>query len=242
MALNNYPHVYEPIRVGRSHAEKQNPVFADRLKPRRIPVWKRSQASFWNLSGAQAKNGAPASLPSDQRQSTSRRAVISTDAFPPPLTTTWPVSGPWYAKCTDTAACYRSSSIMAASGEPIRFRRANGAWVPSVVAPYHDPKRFREINRTDMLSVIDDFVAVTKRLVKSHFDMIMIHYAPCEPHVGLPVHRLEPAHRPVRVVSEKNRWRFPLELLEAVYSVTKGDVPLEMPHRRRRAYPGRHAA
>jgi thioredoxin reductase len=99
--------------------------------------------------------------------------------------------------------------------------------VPSVVAPYHDPKRFREITRAEMLTVIDDFVAATRRCMDSGFDMAMIHYA----HGNLLSAFLSTAFNQRTDSyggSEKNRWRFPLELLEAVYDSVKGRIPLEM--------------
>jgi 2,4-dienoyl-CoA reductase-like NADH-dependent reductase (Old Yellow Enzyme family) len=101
------------------------------------------------------------------------------------------------------------------------------AWVPSVVAPYHDPKRFREITRAEMLTVIDDFVAATRRCMDSGFDMAMIHYA----HGNLLSAFLSTGFNQRTDSyggSEKNRWRFPLELLEAVYDSVKGRIPLEM--------------
>jgi 2,4-dienoyl-CoA reductase-like NADH-dependent reductase (Old Yellow Enzyme family)/thioredoxin reductase len=101
------------------------------------------------------------------------------------------------------------------------------AWVPSIIAPHHDPKRFREIGRTEMLRVIDDFVASLKRCMESGFDMAMIHYA----HGNLMSAFLSTAWNrrgDEYGGSEKNRWRFPLELLEAARSVTKDKIPLEM--------------
>jgi 2,4-dienoyl-CoA reductase-like NADH-dependent reductase (Old Yellow Enzyme family) len=75
-----------------------------------------------------------------------------------------------------------------------------------------------------MLAVIDDTVAAVKRLKKSHFDMIMVHYA----HANLLSAFLSTAWNKRTDQyggSEKNRWRFPLELLEAVHSTRGGKCP-----------------
>jgi len=101
------------------------------------------------------------------------------------------------------------------------------AWVPSIVEPYHDPKRVREITRTEMLSVIDDFVAALRRCVDAHFDMAMIHYAHGNLMSGF-LSTLWNQRGDKYGGSEKNRWRFPMELLEAAYDTVKGRIPLEM--------------
>ena len=100
-------------------------------------------------------------------------------------------------------------------------------WVASVVEPYHDPKRLREITRAEMLTVIDDFVAAIKRCMTSGFDMAMIHYAHGNLMSGF-LSALWNRRGDKYGGSEKNRWRFPLELLEAAYDVVKGRMPLEM--------------
>ena len=101
------------------------------------------------------------------------------------------------------------------------------AWVPSVVEPYHDPKRMREITRPEMLTVIDDFVAAIGRCMKAGFDMAMIHFAHGNLMSGF-LSTLWNQRGDKYGGSEKNRWRFPLELLEAAYATTQGKIPLEM--------------
>jgi len=101
------------------------------------------------------------------------------------------------------------------------------AWVASVVEPYHDPKRAKEITRAEMLSVIDDFIAAIKRCMKSNFDMTMIHCAHGNLVSGF-LSTLWNQRGDKYGGSEKNRWRFPLELLEAAYDTVKGQIPLEI--------------
>jgi len=101
------------------------------------------------------------------------------------------------------------------------------AWVASVVEPYHDPKKVKEITRADMLTVIDDFLAAINRCLKAGFDMTMIHCAHGNLVSGF-LSTLWNQRGDKYGGSEKNRWRFPLELLEAAYDTVKGKIPLEM--------------
>jgi len=101
------------------------------------------------------------------------------------------------------------------------------AWVASVVEPYHDPNRMREITRAEMLKVIDDFTAAIERCMKSYFDMVMIHLAHGNLMSGF-LSTLWNRRGDQYGGSEKNRWRFPLELLEAAYDTVKGKIPLEV--------------
>ena len=101
------------------------------------------------------------------------------------------------------------------------------AWVASVVEPYHDPKRVREITRAEMLTVIDDFVSALKRCMASLFDMAMIHFAHGNLMSGF-LSTMWNQRGDQYGGSEKNRWRFPLELLEAAHDTVRGRIPLEM--------------
>ena len=102
------------------------------------------------------------------------------------------------------------------------------AWVPSVVEQYHKvPRRYREIGRTEMLKVIDDYVAATRRCMEAGFDMVMAHFA----HGNLVsafLSTLWNQRGDAYGGSPRNRWRFPLEVLEAIHSVTQGKIPIEM--------------
>ena len=225
MPQHNYPHVYQPIQIGNITLKNRiqySPIVSNHAGFRSGSV----TTELLEFVSAQARTGA---------------GLVTIGSTPVNLNEGRDFFGCLSATSDDDMAGLRTlarevhrygcmlSIELDHSGQwgANTLPEGKQAWVPSVVAPYHDPKRFREINRTDMLSVIDDFVAVTKRLVKSHFDMIMIHYA----HANLLSAFLSTAWNQRTDQyggSEKNRWRFPLELLEAVYSVTKGIAPLEM--------------
>ena len=101
------------------------------------------------------------------------------------------------------------------------------AWVPSVIEPYHDPGRVREITRAEMLDVIDDFTACIKRCIAASFDMVMIHCA----HGNLLSAFLSTMWNQRRDAyggNEENRWRFPLALLEAARDAAGGKIPIEL--------------
>ena len=102
------------------------------------------------------------------------------------------------------------------------------AWVSSVVEKYHQaPRRYREIGRTEMLKVIDDYMAAARRCMEAGFDMVMAHFA----HGNLVsafLSTLWNQRGDAYGGSPQNRWRFPLEVLEAIHSVTQGKIPIEM--------------
>ena len=102
------------------------------------------------------------------------------------------------------------------------------AWVPSVVEKYHRaPRRYHEITRSEMLKVIEDYMAAVRRCMEAGFDMVMAHFA----HGNLVsafLSTLWNRRGDAYGGSPRNRWRFPLEVLEAMHSVTKGRIPIEM--------------
>jgi 2,4-dienoyl-CoA reductase-like NADH-dependent reductase (Old Yellow Enzyme family) len=102
------------------------------------------------------------------------------------------------------------------------------AWVPSVVEKYHRaPRRYREIGRSEMLKVIDDYMAAARRCMEAGFDMVMAHFA----HGNLVsafLSTLWNQRGDAYGGSPQNRWRFPLEVLEDIHSVTRGPIPIEM--------------
>ena len=102
------------------------------------------------------------------------------------------------------------------------------AWVPSIVEKYHKaPRHYHEITRSEMLKVIDDYMAAVRRCMEAGFDMVMAHFA----HGNLVsafLSTLWNQRGDAYGGSPRNRWRFPLEVLEAMYSVTRGKIPIEM--------------
>ena len=225
MPLNHFPHVYQPIQVGNMTLKNRiqySPIVSNHAGLRSGEV---TDALFEFIS-TQAKTGAGlvtiGSTPVNFREGRDFFACLSAtkDDDLPGLT--------MLSKETHLYDCKLSAELIhAGQWGALTLPEGQQAWVPSVVAPYHDPKRFREITRADMLTVIDDFVAALNRCMNSGFDMAMIHYA----HGNLLSAFLSTAWNQRTDMyggSEQNRWRFPLELLEAAYDTVKGRIPLEM--------------
>ncbi|GHT59852.1 NADH oxidase [Spirochaetia bacterium] len=106
-----------------------------------------------------------------------------------------------------------------------RALHGKSAFSPSVL-PNDDVKKFKEISREEMQTVIDNMVACVKRCKESRFDMVMVHCA----HGNLLSSFLIPAinHRNDEYGgSIENRMRFPLEMLKAVREAA-GDMPVEL--------------
>jgi len=101
------------------------------------------------------------------------------------------------------------------------------AFVPSVIAGRHEPARFKEITRSEMLAVIDRWVEAAERCVRTGFDMVMVHAA----HGNLLSSFLSTyfnRRTDMYGGTAENRWRYPLEVLEAVRAATRGKIPIEM--------------
>ncbi len=225
MAINRYPHVFQPIQVGNMTLKNRiqySPIVSNHAGRRSGSVTNE----LLEFVGAQAKTGAGlvtiGSTPvnfKEGRDFFGCLSVTSDDDLP----------GLCYLS-TDVHryGCKLSTELIhAGQWGAETLPEGERAWVPSVVAPYHTEKRFKEIGRTEMLQVIDDFVAALKRCMQGGFDMAMIHYA----HGNLMSGFLSTAWNQRNDAyggSEQNRWRFPLELLEAAYGVTQGKIPLEM--------------
>ncbi|MCL2201898.1 MAG: NAD(P)/FAD-dependent oxidoreductase [Oscillospiraceae bacterium] len=225
MPLNNFPHVYQPIEVGNMRLKNRiqySPIVSNHAGLRSGSVTRE----LFDFVSTQGKTGA---------------SLVTIGSTPVNFKEGRDFFGCLSATCDDDVQgltmlanelhrydCKLSAELIHA-GQWAAFTLPPGeqAWVPSVVAPYHDPKRFREITRAQMLTVIDDFVAALNRCVKSHFDMAMIHYAHGNLMSGF-LSTLWNQRGDAYGGSEQNRWKFPLELLEAAYSTVKGKIPLEM--------------
>ena len=121
------------------------------------------------------------------------------------------------------------SAELTHAGQWADRRSLNGkkAFVPSVVPGYHTDEFYEEITRPDMLTIIDHWCEAAERCMKAGFDMVMVHMA----HGNLLSSFLSPAfnHREDAYGgTPEKRWKYPLEVLEAVSSVTKGKVPIEI--------------
>jgi 2,4-dienoyl-CoA reductase-like NADH-dependent reductase (Old Yellow Enzyme family)/thioredoxin reductase len=225
MSLNRYPHVYSPIEVGNMTLKNRiqySPIVTNHAGYRSGSVTNE----LLEFVSAQAGTGAGlvtiGSTPvnfKEARDFFGCLSVTSDDDLP----------GLSHLSAeVHRYGCKLSAELIHGGQWGVNtLPEGERAWVPSVVAPHHDPKRFREISRADMLSVIDDFIASLKRCMLAGFDMAMIHYA----HGNLMSGFLSTAWNKRNDAyggSEKNRWRFPLELLEAARGVTQGKIPLEM--------------
>lgn len=225
MPLNKFPHVYQPIQIGTMTLKNRiqySPIVSNHAGYRSGSVTNE----LLEFVGAQAKTGASlvtiGSTPVNFREGRDFYGCLSATSNDdlPGLST--------LAKEVHRYGCKLSAELIhAGQWAAGTLPEGEQAWVPSVVAPYHDPKRYREITRAEMLTVIDDFVAAIKRLMSAEFDMAMIHCA----HGNLLSAFLSTAWNQRTDMyggSEKNRWRFPLEVLEAARGATGGKIPLEM--------------
>jgi 2,4-dienoyl-CoA reductase-like NADH-dependent reductase (Old Yellow Enzyme family)/thioredoxin reductase len=225
MPLNRFPHVYQPIQVGNMTLKNRiqySPIVSNHAGYRSGSVTNE----LLEFVSTQAKTGASlvtiGSTPVNFREGRDFYACLSATSDDDMAGLTMLAN-----EVHRYGSKLSAELIHAGQWGALTLPEGQQAWVPSVVAPYHDPKKFREITRAEMLTVIDDFVAALKRCMNSCFDMAMIHYA----HGNLLSAFLSTAWNQRTDIyggSEKNRWRFPLELLEAAYDTVKGKIPLEM--------------
>ena len=225
MPLNNFPHVYQPIQVGNMKLKNRiqySPIVTNHAG------YKSGEVTHQLLEfvSGQAKTGAAlvtiGSTPVNFREARDFFGCLSAtkDEDLPGLT--------MLSEELHKYDCKLSAELIhGGQWGALTLPENEVGWVASVVEPYHDPKRLREITRTEMLTVIDDFVAALKRCMASFFDMAMIHYAHGNLMSGF-LSTLWNQRGDKYGGSEKNRWRFPLELLEAAYDTVKGRMPLEM--------------
>jgi 2,4-dienoyl-CoA reductase-like NADH-dependent reductase (Old Yellow Enzyme family) len=225
MPFNKYPSVYQPINVGNLTLKNRiqySPIVTNHATYLSGTV----TTALLEFVSSQAKTGAGlvtiGSTPVNFREARDYFGCLS-------VISDNDISG--LSLLTEEVHLQGSklSAELIHAGQWAEFTLPEGekAWVPSIIPEYHDPKRFREVTRADMLTVIDDFVAALKRCMFAGFDMAMIHYA----HGNLLSAFLSTAWNQRNDMyggSEKNRWRFPLELLEAARDTTKGKIPLEM--------------
>jgi len=101
------------------------------------------------------------------------------------------------------------------------------AFVPSLIPKFHNPDLYEEIGVSQIKEVVEHFRDAADRCVRTGFDMVMIHLA----HGNLLSAFLSTAynHRTDEYGgSPENRWRFPIEVIKAVHSVTKGKAQIEV--------------
>lgn len=225
MPLNNFPHVYQPIQVGNMTLKNRiqySPIVSNHADY----VTGRVTNELLEFVATQAKTGAGlvtiGSTPIDFDRGRDFYGCLS-------VTSDDDSAGLHLLTREVHKNDCKLSAELTHGGQWAAERSLLGkqAFVPSVVPGIHDPKKFGEITRSEMLEVIDHWVDAASRCVRTGFDMVMVHMAHgnllssflstafnqrCDKYGGTP----------------ENRWRYPLEVLEAVYSVTKGKIPIEM--------------
>ena len=225
MPLNNFPHVYQPIQVG-------NMTLKNRIQYSPIVTnhagYKTGEVTHQLLEfvSGQAQTGASlvtiGSTPVNFKEARDFFGCLSATKDEDKAGLTMMAEELHKYDCKLSAELIHGGQWGA-----LTLPEGEMGWVASVVEPYHDPKRLREITRSEMLTVIDDFVAALNRCMASFFDMAMIHYAHGNLMSGF-LSTLWNQRGDKYGGSEKNRWRFPLELLEAAHDTVKGRMPLEM--------------
>lgn len=223
MARNHFPHIYQPIQVGSMHM-KNRIQFSPIVSNHADVETGRVGHELLDFISMQAQTGAGlvtiGSTPIDFDHGRDFYSCLSA---------TNDLDMPGLGLIADECHrydCNLSAELIHAG----QWAALNGieAYVPSVIPEFHkDPKLYREIGRAEMNEVIDNYVATTRRCMDAGFDMVMAHFA----HGNLVsafLSTLWNQRGDAYGGSAKNRWKFPLEVLEAMYSVTKGRIPIEM--------------
>jgi len=223
MPRNRFPHIYEPIQVG-SMTMKNRIQFSPIVSNHADVETGRVGHELLEFVSMQAQTGCGlvtiGSTPVNFAEGRDFYSCLS-------ATNDLDIPGlGLLAEEVHRYGCNLSAELIHAG----QWAALNGkeAWVPSVVEKYHKaPRRYHEITRSEMLSVIDDYMAAARRCMEAGFDMIMAHFA----HGNLVsafLSTLWNRRGDAYGGSPQNRWRFPLEVLEALYSVTGGKIPIEM--------------
>ena len=223
MALNHFPHIYRPIQVG-SMTMKNRIQFSPIVSNHAGVEDGRVGHELLEFVSTQAQTGCGlvtiGSTPVNFEEGRDFYSCLSAtnDMDVPGLGLLADEVHRW--DCNLSAELIHAGQWAALNGKE--------AWVPSVVEKYHQaPRRYREIGRTEMLKVIDDYMAAARRCMEAGFDMVMAHFA----HGNLVsafLSTLWNQRGDAYGGSPRNRWRFPLEVLEAIHSVTQGKIPIEM--------------
>lgn len=223
MAFTKFPHVYQPIQVG-SMTMKNRIQYSPIVSNHADVESGRVNHELLEFVSTQAQTGAAlvtiGSTPVDFDHGRDFYSCLSA---------TSDLDLPGLGLMADEVhryGCNLSAELIHAG----QWAALNGieAWVPSIIPKYHkDPKLYHEITRSEMLEVLDHYVAATRRCMQAGFDMVMAHFAHGNLVSGF-LSTLWNQRTDAYGGSAKNRWKFPLEVLEAMYSVTKGNIPIEM--------------
>ncbi|MDR1068570.1 MAG: FAD-dependent oxidoreductase [Clostridiales Family XIII bacterium] len=229
MAFNKYPHVYQPIQVGPMTLKNRiqwSPIVSNHCGVEDGLV----TPEMLEFTASQAKSGAAlitiGSTPIDFDRGRDFYACLS-------VTKAEDEGG--LSLLTREVHKYgaKLSTELIHAGQwahPRSLTDGKRAWVPSYIPGWHDRllgrDKIEEISRPQMLEVIDHYQQAVKRCMDTGFDMVMVHLA----HGNLLSSFLSTAFNRRNDSyggSAKNRWKFPLEVIEAMYDVTKGKIPIE---------------
>ena len=225
MAFNKYPHVYSPIQVGNMTLKNRiqySPIVSNHAET----VSGEVNEELLSFVGAQAASGAAlvtiGSTPIDFDRARDFYSCLSaTDENNRGGLSLLSREVHKYGAKLSTELTHGGQWAMQRSLE------GKKAWVPSVIPGWHDPDKFQEITRPEMDEVIENWIKAVDLCMRSGFDMVMAHLA----HGNLLSSFLSPAFNTRTDKyggSPENRWRYPLEVLEAISSHTKGKIPIEV--------------
>ncbi|MBR3396703.1 MAG: FAD-dependent oxidoreductase [Lachnospiraceae bacterium] len=221
--FTKYPHVYEPIDIGSMHMKNRiqfSPIVSNHCD---IESGRVRYEMLEFVSG-QAQTGCGlvtiGSTPIDFEHGRDFYSCLSA---------TNDLDIPDLGLMTDEVHRYgcNISAELIHAGQWAAMNNIE-AWVPSILPEFHKKKDlYKEVTRKEMDVVIDHYMKATERCMKAGFDMVMAHFAHGNLLSGF-LSTIWNQRTDKYGGSPENRWRFPLEVLEAMYSVTKGRIPIEM--------------
>ncbi len=226
MALNNFPHVYQPWDVGSMHM-KNRIQFSPIVTNHAGYVSGDVTNELFEFYRAQALTGAAlvtvGSTPIDFDRARDFFACMSVTKDEDIHGLTMVTREMHRLNCNFSAELTHAGQW---AGDLLEDGKK--AWVPSLIDGWcADPEKFEEINRDQMDEVIDNLQKAIIRCKKANFDMVMIHMA----HGNLFSAFLSTYfnHRTDEYGgTPENRFKFPLEVLRAAREVTDGDIPIEI--------------
>ena len=226
MALNHFPHVYEPIDVGRMHLKNRiqySPIVSNHCGYFDGKVTE----GFVQFMRGQARTGCglitigstPVNF--DEGRDFFHCMSVRDDHDIAGLTEA--------AREVHRMKCCLSVELTHAGmwAMPVLEGTGMKAFTPCLVPELIGPQdAYHVVTREDMDNVIRDHAEAVRRCREAGFDMAMIHLA----HGNLLSSFISPFYN--RRTDEyggsaKNRWKFPLEVLEAAREAA-GDMPLEI--------------
>ncbi len=223
MAKNHFPHIYQPIDVGTMHMKNRiqfSPIVTNHAEFESGRV----TDALLEFVSTQAQTGCGlitiGSTPVDFEHGRDFYGCLG-------VTNDNDRSG--LHLLTDEVhkyGCNLSAELIHAG----QWAALNGieAWVPSVLDVFpKDKSLYKEITRKEMDVVIEHYMDAVRRCMQSGFDMVMCHIA----HGNLLSGFLSTywnQRTDAYGGSPQKRWKFPLEVLEAMHSVTKGKIPIEV--------------